>query len=313
LGGASNSTSPSRGAEELIEPGRAVEHRRLARLYTTSAQCYLLGRVDDGFRYADACLEAIDSGRFDEVPQEDQTWLGGLYLAKNQPEQWVTLCRKMYGHGGDSRGYVQACLALALSTAGVNDEALAASRGLLATADATDNPHVASYILLCYGIAHRHADPVAAYGVHRRGLEIAQRSGNRELESYHAGNLARLAINHGEITDGLENVRFAIGVWHDSGAYQIMSSAHAVLTALLVRLGHYESAATLSAGGDAPFTSATYPEFTATITHLRHVLGDDRYESLARIGADMTNAARANYALDLIGRVRVDVAQDESP
>src|SRR6185312_320758 len=85
-------------------------------------------------------------------------------------------------------------------------------RGLLATADATDNPHVASYILLGYGIAHRHADPVAAYGVHRRGLEIAQRSGNRELESYHAGNLARLAVSHGEITVGLESLRFAIQV-----------------------------------------------------------------------------------------------------
>src|SRR6185312_14321970 len=268
------------------------------------AQCYLLGRVDDGFRYADACLEAIDSGLFDEVPQEDQSWLGGLYLAKNQPEQWVTLCRKMFARGRDTRGYIQACLALALSTAGADDEALAVSRGLLATADATDNPHVASYILLGYGIAHRHADPVAAYGVHRRGLEIAQRSGNRELESYHAGNLARLAVSHGEITVGLESLRFAIQVWHDSGAYQIMSSAHAVLAALLVQLGRYESAATLSAAGDSPFASATYPEFQATITHLRDVLGDDRYESLARIGADMTNAARANYALDQIDLAR---------
>jgi hypothetical protein len=163
---------------------------------------------------------------------------------------------------------------------------------------------VASYILLGYGIAHRHADPVAAYGVHHRGLEIAQRSGNRELESYHAGNLARLAVSHGEITVGLENLRFAIQVWHDSGAYQIMSSAHAVLAALLVQLGRYESAATLSAAGDSPFASATYPEVQATITHLRDVLGDDRYESLARIGADMTNAARANYALDQIDLAR---------
>jgi len=61
-------------------------------------------------------------------------------------------------------------------------------------------------------------------------------------------------------------LRFAIQVWHDSGAYQIMSSAHAVLAALLVQLGRYESAATLSAAGDSPFASATYPEFQATIT-----------------------------------------------
>ena len=124
---------PITWAEELLGPARALDHRGLARLYTMSAQCYLLGRVDDGFRYAGACLEAIDSGLFDEVPQEDQSWLGGLYLAKNQPEQWVTLCRKMFARGRDTRGYIQACLALALSTAGADDEALAVSRGLLAT------------------------------------------------------------------------------------------------------------------------------------------------------------------------------------
>jgi predicted ATPase len=293
---------PITWAEELIEPARTNGHRLLARLYMMSAQCYLLGRVDDGLRYADACLEAIDSGRFDEVPQQDLTWLGGLYLARNEPERWVTLCRDMYRHGEDTRGYVQACLALALSTAGADDEARAVSRGLLAIADTADNPHVASYILLGYGMANRHADPVAAYGVHRQGLEIAQRSGNRELESYHAGNAARLAANQGEINHALENLRFAIQVWQDSGAYQIMSSGHAVLAALLIRLGQYESAAILSAAGDAPFVWASYPEFKATITHLRELLDDDTYESFVRIGANMTNAARANYALDQIDR-----------
>ena len=41
-----------------------------------------------------------------------------------------------------------------------------------------------------------------------------------------------------------------------------------------------------------------------SVFKLRDVLGDDRYESLARIGADMTNAARANYALDQIDLAR---------
>jgi hypothetical protein len=92
-----------------------------------------------------------------------------------------------------------------------------------------------------------------------------------------------------------------------------MTSALAILTALLDRLGHYETAATLSRSGTNPFTLATYPEFDATITHLRKVLGDDTYESFARIGADMSNAARASYALDQIERVRMRLPPSSEP
>ena len=42
---------------------------------------------------------------------------------------------------------------------------------------------------------------------------------------------------------------------------------------------------------------------TAT-THLRGVIGGDAYESLARAGKSMTNAAMAIYAFDQIDRAR---------
>ena len=38
---------PVAWAEELIEPARIVEHRRLAQLYAMAAQCYVTGRFDD--------------------------------------------------------------------------------------------------------------------------------------------------------------------------------------------------------------------------------------------------------------------------
>jgi hypothetical protein len=50
------------------------------------------------------------------------------------------------------------------------------------------------------------------------------------------------------------------------------------------------------------------PEINAVITHLRAVLGDTTYESLARTGADMTNAAIATYALDQIDLARVELS-----
>jgi hypothetical protein len=81
---------------------------------------------------------------------------------------------------------------------GAGDDAMKTSEGLLAAADATDNPHVVSLALLAYGYARRDADPCAAYHVRCRGLRIAQDSANRQSESNLAVSLSRLAATHGD-------------------------------------------------------------------------------------------------------------------
>jgi hypothetical protein len=48
---------------------------------------------------------------------------------------------------------------------------------------------------------------------------------------------------------------------------------------------------------------------TTAITHLRDVLGDETYESLARIGEAMTIAAIATYAYDQIDQARKELEQ----
>jgi hypothetical protein len=44
------------------------------------------------------------------------------------------------------------------------------------------------------------------------------------------------------------------------------------------------------------------------ITHLREVLGEATYESLARKGETMTTAAMATYAYDQIDQVRAELS-----
>ena len=51
-----------------------------------------------------------------------------------------------------------------------------------------------------------------------------------------------------------------------------------------------------------PSRAVAFPRSTSTISHLREVLGDEAYESLARIGENMTNAAMADYAFEQIDR-----------
>ena len=48
-------------------------------------------------------------------------------------------------------------------------------------------------------------------------------------------------------------------------------------------------------------------EITTAITHLRDVLGDQTYESLARKGETMTTAAMVTYAYDQINQARAQL------
>jgi predicted ATPase len=294
-------------AEELIEPARAVEDPRLPQLYVMAAQCYAVGRIDDAVRYADAGLAAISTERFDDVPYDGEAWLGGVYIANSQPQRWAEVCRGTVSRGTGDHMFSRAALVLALKMIGETAEAVKTSEELLAALDTTDNPQLASYLLLVYGIAQHDINPAAALNAHRDGLTIARESGNRELESYHAGNLARLVVIHGEASDALDYVELALRMFYDSNTFSLMASALAVLAALLDRLGYYESAATISEAGANAFTLTTFPEIKATISHLREVLGDDDYESLGNIGTNMTTAAIAEYAFEQIRIARASL------
>ena len=249
---------PVAWAEELVESARAAQHRRLVQLYNMAAQCYAAGRVEEAVHYADSALALIDSGRFDEIPYEGEAWLGGVYLSQGRPERWVEVCRNMLARHPRSH-FAIACLTLALTTIGALDEAVVISEGLPAAADAARNPEVASYVLLSYGIAQRDVNPEAAYDAHRKGSKIAQDSGNRQLETFHAGNLARIAAFHGEPLDALEYATLAIRRFYNSGSFSLMRSAFAVLAGVLDRLGSYEAAATLCASEANAFARTTYP------------------------------------------------------
>jgi len=53
--------------------------------------------------------------------------------------------------------------------------------------------------------------------------------------------------------------------------------------------------------------TATLPEVNTLITHLRDVLGEATYESLARKGETMTTAAMVTYAYDQIDQARTEL------
>ncbi|HTX97650.1 MAG TPA: hypothetical protein VME67_24165 [Mycobacterium sp.] len=177
---------------------------------------------------------------------------------------------------------------------------MAAATGLIDAAEATHNPAVLSLALYVhenavYENAFRDADPVASLDALRRGLVIAQDSGNRSTESILAVNLCRLEAVYGDPLAALDYITLAIRIYHDSGNTAAVRGALSILAAVFDWLERYEPAATMTGFAVIPYT-ATLAEFNTLIAHLRDLLGDQTYESIARTGETMTTAEMAAYA-----------------
>ncbi|KUI44708.1 cyclase [Mycobacterium sp. GA-1199] len=289
-------------AEEILEPARQTAHPQLAMLYVAAAQCSVAGRVDDFLRYSRAALAAMESGRYDPVPDAMGATIHAGYMMKDA-EWCVEHLRTLIASDSENRLYSRQSLVFALAISGRVDEAIAATEGLLVDAEATGNPHLHSAGLLAYGFAYRDLDPDAAYEAHLKGLSIAQNTGNRQIASIHAVSLGRIATMRGNPLEACGFLAQAIHNYFDSGSFYMMTAPVLVLATLLCRLGDHEAAATMAGFVVDSDASSTYPEIGGTVAHLREALGDARYEALSRRGRSMGNAALAAYALETIDRV----------
>ena len=297
---------PITWAEELIEPARAVDHPRLATLCVMAGMCYMAGRPEAAVRHSETGQMVIGND-YDEVPYGIQGWLGSAYQLIGQPERSVEWFRAQLARGRDTHTLTRAALVMALTNAGSHEEAMAAATGLIDAAEATRNPCALSFALLAYGLAFRDADPLRARDALYRGLVIGQDSGNRYNETAMAGVLARVEAQHGDPLAALDHLTLAIRNFHDSGFTHNMCAALASLAAFLDRLGCYDPAATIAGFAFNPVTAAWVPELGSTIAHLRNILGDQAYESLAHQGETMTTAEMATYAYAQIDEARAQL------
>jgi hypothetical protein len=159
-----------------------------------------------------------------------------------------------------------------------------------------------------HGHRYSRANTYRARDSLRRGLVIAQDSGNRGDESRIAGTLCHLEARHGDPLAAFEYLSVAIRSYHDAGNSTNLRPTLSFLAAILDRVGRYDSAATIAAFAVvSPLATEWTPEIKTAIAHLRDVLGDSAYESLARKGETMTTTAMATYAYDQIDQVRAEL------
>ena len=303
LGACCQTYEPVAWAEELIESARAVDHPRLAFLYVIASRCFTTGRIEAAVGYCDAGQIVVGKGR-DAPPYGMEAVLGVVYLTIGQPERLAELCHAQLARRRDSDVHLRAWLVAALALAGSGAEAMDCADGLIEAAEATGNPHLLALALSAHGSAFRDTDPVGALNAGGRGLTIAQDSGNRTIASILANNLARLEAEHGDPVAALDHLTLAIRNYHNAGDSTTIRVPLAVLAALFDRLGRYEPAATSAGFAVGAMTERVFPEFTAAIAHLRDVLGEATYETLAHKGETMTTAAMATYAYDQIDQAR---------
>jgi tetratricopeptide (TPR) repeat protein len=299
---------PIAWAEELIEPARVADHPRLAFLYVIASLCYATGRIEAAVGYADAGQIVLGRSR-EALPYGIEAWLGAVYLAIGQPERLAEWCRAQLARRRDTPVNIRAWLVAALSFAGSGGEAMDCADGLIEAAEATGNPFLLAWALFAYGVAFRDADPVGALNAVGRGMVIAQDSDNRTIASALAEFLALLEAEHGDTESAFDHLTLAIRNFHNAGDATTIRVPFAVLAVLFDRLGRYEPAATIAGFALSPIAATGLPEITTAIAHLRDVLGDQTYESLARKGETMTTAAMVTYAYDQIDQARTELEQ----
>jgi predicted ATPase len=296
---------PATWAEELIEPAQTVDYRRLATLCVMAAMCYTAGRIDDANRYSTACETALAKG-LDNPPHGVEALLAAAHIVSGQPARGVEFCRQQLERRRDGHVFLQ--IGLVFARAQISGaEAMIDAEGLIEAAKATASPFMISCALSALGFAARESDPLRALGACREGLAVARDTGNHFTESVLAMVLSRLEAEYGDPVTALDYLTLAIRNCHDSGSFAVLRNPLAILASLLDRHGRHEQAATLAGCALNALTALSASGLATTIAHLREVLGDETYESLAAKGQAMTTSEMTNYAYDQIDQARAEL------
>ena len=185
---------------------------------------------------------------------------------------------------------------------------MAAANGLIDAAEATAQP-LCALVRAARLRLSLSATPILTvrWEAMRRGLVIAQDSGNRTIETHLAIILAAWKPN-------------TATRWprSNTSAWPSATTTTRVTRHIPCRPGCPRRY--FSTGSDttrrrppspvspsSPITAVAIPEIGTAITHLRDVLGDQTYESLARKGETMTTAEMATYAYDQIDQARAEL------
>jgi predicted ATPase len=294
-------------AEELIPSASAANHPRLALLQMLASQCWMPGRAEESVRYSDDALRTLSIHPVPEMPFGTDGLLGAGYMVCGQPARAVDYYRMRIESGTDAKALNGVGLSLALMAVGDRDGALSAVEGLIDNPEVTRNPYALSFAQLAYSSALIETDPGRALEVARRGVEVAQKSGNRSIATYLMTIMSRVMVSHGDPHAALDQLSTVIRHYLDGGNLSNLRSGLAILSTVLDHFDRHAAAATIAGFAVTPFILATVPETTITIANLRARLGPDEFERLRIHGEAMTVPAIAEFAEAQLADLRAEI------
>ena len=184
---------------------------------------------------------------------------------------------------------------------------MAAADGLHRRRRSNWQPVVLSFALVAYGFAFRDADPVGALDADAPG------SGDRSRQRQPSQRVAPGGDSGTSLRPNTATrVRVRSPHSGDPQLPRLRATSPSPCRAGRPRRS-FRPARTLRTGGHhrrfrvQSLIAAAFPEITTAITHLRDVLGEQTYESLARKGETMTTAAMVTYAYDQIDQARTEL------
>lgn len=313
IGGLVENFEPVMWAEEVAQSAGAAEHPDYVSVCAVASLCYLLGRADDALSYSDAGQHAmVERNKLSYSPE--QLWLGAVYSSLDDRDRYIEFFRDHMGQAGDTMRFAEACLVIALVNSGRSEEALSIAEGLAVIAESAANPFAASFSLMVRGMAQSAIDPASALATLRRGLVVAQDSGNRANVGYIALSLAmtlnRIDDESGDPCAALDYIALSTANYLETGNITQMRAALGIFMRFLERRGDYEPAAAIAGFACvSPSAAPSLQDFSAAVAHLREILGEEAYSRLARDGARMSMAGAAAFAFDHMDRIRHELEQ----
>ncbi len=162
-----------------------------------------------------------------------------------------------------------------------------------------------------------HAQAILALALKMAGADDEATAATEELlavaDTIDNPNLAAWALfaygtTHREVAPAAayDALRRGLTIAQDSGSGQTASSIASMLSPLAITNGE-PPAAVVCGFAVNPFTQSSLPEIVSTVAHLRELLGDSSYESLARTGQNMTTAVMVRYTYEQIDRIRAEL------
>jgi tetratricopeptide (TPR) repeat protein len=295
---------PAGWAEEIVPAATDVELPQLPRLYTAASLCSQTGRAEAGIAYATAAIGLEADARYDPFPRDWSRYCEAIANARaGRFDRGLQVWADLAADPGPGQLHGRCGLVQNSAFMGRGEAVHVLAEETLAAARVRANPYLLADALYAYGLAVAETDPSRSLDAFHEALVTTDEHRISYLGVLIAREAARVEGHHGDRERALTLFDYVIDAFSRSANDVSLALSLAYVAAFFDRAGRPEVAATLC-GVVTHLTASVFRGHSRVISHLRAVIGDERFERCAATGAGMKLGDAARYARDQIRLAR---------